>query len=54
MAKKRVNCQNLLKLFDEVEKTHQSILQDILRALKIHNDEAAVKRILNEIREKLI
>ena len=53
MAKKKVDCQNLLKLFDEVEKTHQSILQDVFAALKIHNDETAIKRILIEIKEKL-
>lgn len=55
-AKKRkdIPCKNLLELFDEVEKTHQFIFEEIQRALKIHGDEEAIKRILREIKGKLL
>lgn len=55
MAKhKDIPCKNLLELFDEVEKTHQFIFEEVQRALKIQNDEAAIKRILISIKAKLI
>ena len=47
------SCKNLLALFDEIEKTHQSIFEDIQRALKIRNDPEAVNRILREIKDKI-
>ena len=50
----RRTCRNLLMLFDEVEQTHQFILEEVLKALKIHNDEEAVRRILRAIKDKLI
>ena len=55
MAGKRGNrdCENLLTLFDEVEKTSQQILELVHRGLKIRNDEEAIKRILREIKDKL-
>lgn len=55
MAKRKgkIPCQNLLELFDEVEKTHQFIFEELQRALKICNDEEAIKRILRKVKDKL-
>jgi len=50
---KKADCKNLLELFDEVEKTSHEILELVYRGLKIQNDEAALKRILTEIKDKL-
>lgn len=51
--KNKVPCQNLLELFDEVEKTHQFIFEELQRALCINKDEEAIKRILRRIKDKL-
>lgn len=52
-ARKKPKCENLVILFDEIEKTHQSICMDVQKALEIRNDPAAVRRLLQRIKEKL-
>jgi len=46
-------CKNLLELFDNIERIHQEMFEDVQKALKIHNDEAAIKRILYGLKDKL-
>lgn len=52
--KKGVECKNLLALFDQVEKVHQELFEDIQRALKIRNNEEAVRVILREMKDKIL
>lgn len=57
MARKKqtkVPCSSLLELLDEIEKTHQFIFEELQRALTIRNDEEAIKRILRNIKGKLL
>lgn len=51
--RKDVPCKNLLELFDEVEKTHQFIFEELQRALTIYNDEEAIKKIIRKVKDRL-
>jgi len=52
-ANKKKKCDNMLKLFDEVQETKNQIGILTARGLKIRNDDQALHRILREIKEKL-
>lgn len=51
---KKPKCENLVALFDRIEVVHQALFEDIQRALKIRNNEEGVRKILREMKEKLI
>jgi len=50
---KKKECDNMLKLFDEVQGTKNEISALVTRGLRIRNDDQALHRILREIKEKL-